>query len=417
MPRVAEPIDEYLPTTPGELCRWMAENADGEQRPVYPVGGRTALRFGYPAAAPGITLSTAQLARVVDYPARDMTITVEAGIRMDDLAAVLKRERQRLAVDVAQAHRATLGGAIATNTSGPRRYGLGTLRDYVIGVSAVDALGRPFKAGGRVVKNVAGYDLCKALVGSLGTLGVITQATLKLRPAPEASALVWAAFDRLSLIDAALARLAVSSTRPMALELLLPGAATAIAAEAGLDLPAHRPVLCIGVEGAPHEVQWQIDELTSELAEFHPHDLVAVNALESLRLWFALTEYQVASDEPLTFQASVRPSQAVEFAACADQLGISVQAHAGNGIVLGHLSDRATTLAAAHSLLAPLYDFVRRAHGVMTILNCPPDWAHGLPLFGDLSPAWELMRRLKSQLDPKNLLNPERFFGRTPRDA
>ena len=85
---------------------------------------------------------------------------------------------------------ATLGGVVATDCSGPRRYGCGTMRDYVIGISAVDGRGVPFKGGGRVVKNVAGYDFCKLLTGSLGTLGVITQVTLKIKPLPESSALL-----------------------------------------------------------------------------------------------------------------------------------------------------------------------------------------------------------------------------------
>ena len=119
-----------------------------------------------------------------------MTITVEAGVTMRTLADLLAKERQRLPVDVPQAERATIGGVIATNWNGPRRYGEGIVRDFVIGISAVDGRGLPFKGGGRVVKNVAGYDFCKLLTGSLGTLGVITQVTLRLKPIPEQSALV-----------------------------------------------------------------------------------------------------------------------------------------------------------------------------------------------------------------------------------
>src|SRR5207253_9213768 len=125
------------------------------------------------------------LAEVIDYPARDMTITVQAGITLARLQALLATEKQRLPVDVPHPDRATLGGALATNASGPRRLGFGTLRDYVIGMTVVNDEGQEVKAGGRVVKNVAGYDLCKLHVGALGTLGVISQATLKLRPRPE----------------------------------------------------------------------------------------------------------------------------------------------------------------------------------------------------------------------------------------
>ena len=111
---------------------------------------------------------------MIDYPARDMTITVQAGITLGRLQDLLAAENQRLPIDVPRADRATLGGGLAVNVSGPRRFGCGTLRDYVIGISIVNDEGQEIKAGGRVVKNVAGYDLCKLHVGALGTLGVIT---------------------------------------------------------------------------------------------------------------------------------------------------------------------------------------------------------------------------------------------------
>ena len=200
-------IDEFVPATQAELSRFVAENAREHKRILYPVGGRTALNYGYPPLQPGEIVSTANLTETVDYPARDMTVTVEAGIRMDDLSALLKAERQQLPIDVPQSNRATLGGVFATNSSGPRRFAYGTMRDHCVGITAVDARGRLFHAGGRVVKNVAGYDLCKLLVGSLGTLAIITQLTLKLRPLPESSAQLWATFDTLEEIDAVLERL------------------------------------------------------------------------------------------------------------------------------------------------------------------------------------------------------------------
>src|SRR6516164_4771035 len=170
----------------GELVRSAAAAGQG----VYPIGGGTRLHLGYPPTKPGVAVDLRGLDQVLDYPARDMTITVQAGITMANLQTLLAKENQQLPVDVPLADRATLGGAIATNASGPRRYGYGTLRDYVIGISAINDEGHEIKAGGRVVKNVAGYDLCKLYIGSLGTLGVITQVTLKLKPRPDEHALI-----------------------------------------------------------------------------------------------------------------------------------------------------------------------------------------------------------------------------------
>src|SRR6185312_5868323 len=124
------------------------------------------------------------------YPAADMTITVEAGITLAALGAVLAEQHQRLQIDAPDPDRATLGGVFATNTRGPRSFGLGRPRDQIIGVAFVTSDGELVKGGGRVVKNVAGYDFPRLLTGSLGTLGIIAQMTLKVRPMPEASELV-----------------------------------------------------------------------------------------------------------------------------------------------------------------------------------------------------------------------------------
>src|SRR6266436_6361799 len=214
------PIKEVLaPETQDELAA-AVRAAYETSTPLYPIGGGTSLQFGLPAKAPGRGLSLERLNRIVDYPARDMTVTVEAGVTMKTLADLLATERQRLPVDVPQAERATIGGVIATNWNGPRRYGESSLRDFVIGISAVDGRGLPFKGGGRVVKNVAGYDFCKLLTGSLGTLGVITQVTLRLKPIPEQSALLACPVPDAAAAEKLLAALITSHTTPTAIELL-----------------------------------------------------------------------------------------------------------------------------------------------------------------------------------------------------
>jgi glycolate oxidase FAD binding subunit len=397
--------DEFTPTTAQELARFVAENARGARRALYPAGGRTARFYGYPPAREGLNVATSELTRVVDYPSRDMTITVEAGLRVETLQDLLKAEGQRLAVDVAQAHRATLGGAIATNTSGPGRFGNGTFRDYVIGISAVDGQGRLFSAGGRVVKNVAGYDLCKLLVGSLGTLAIITQVTLKLRPRPEARRLVWGTIDTLQTIDQALQALLTSRTRPVALEVLNSKAAWQLQSELQAPLPADRSVLCVAFEGTEHETAWQDHALREELAGFRPHDLVTAEGEAADKLWSALVEYQATSDDPVTFQATLPPSRVLEFVSAASEADIAVQSHAGNGIVIGHLNDRCATALEAAAQLEPLRALAERHAGALVILHCDHAWKSQLSVFGTERGDWALIRRVKGALDPHGLLN------------
>src|SRR4051812_32072780 len=205
------------PTSQADLSAVVQEAFEASAA-LYPIGGGTSLDFGVPPKVEGRGLSLAGLNRVIDYPARDMTVTVEAGVTMKALADLLATERQRLPVDVPRAEKATIGGVIATNWNGPRRYGESSLRDFVIGINAVDGRGLPFKGGGRVVKNVAGYDFCKLLTGSLGTLGIITQVTLRLKPIPEQSALVACSLPTPQAAEKLLAALTTSQTTPTAIE-------------------------------------------------------------------------------------------------------------------------------------------------------------------------------------------------------
>ena len=269
VPPSSDPED-FVPTTQEALSQFLAKNFAGPKRALTPTGGRTAFDFGGSLWKPAVAVDMTRLDRVVDYPARDMTITVEAGLRIDRLAEVLRVEGQRLPIDVPQSDRATLGGALATNTSGPRRFGYGTFRDYVIGLTAMTAEGRVFHSGGRVVKNVAGYDLCKLMVGSLGTLAVETQVTLKLKPLPESSILVAAGFGNVADRDAAVCDLLNSQARPVAIETLNRAAAAAVENQARAGLPNDGWLLLVGFEGSPRETEWQAETWNKELAARHP---------------------------------------------------------------------------------------------------------------------------------------------------
>lgn len=387
--------------------------ASSSSAPVYPLGGCTSLDFGRPANREGLGLDLSRMNRVVDYPARDMTITVEAGISVRLLQKMLAEKGQRLPVDVPEADRATLGGALVTNTSGPRRYGFGTLRDYVIGISAVDGEGTPFKAGGRVVKNVAGYDLCKLLVGSLGTLGVVTQVTLKVRPQSETTALVGSVVPAESgRVDRLLAGLGTSRTRPVAIELLNDRAAGHVAADLGQPswmpcLSTAERLLLVGFEGSDAEVGWQREQISKEWNRegLQPWEQLGADAEP---LWRALAEYQTRT-AALSFKANLLGSRVVDFFRACDDRPIALAAHAGNGIVVGHLSE-VDDAEAAEDHLQPLRAQAVKSQGNLVVLRCPAPWKRVIPVWGEPRGDWALMQRIRETLDPAGILNPGRFL-------
>lgn len=409
------PLTETVsPADQAELAEVVREAA-ATATPVYPLGGQTALGFGIAARRPGIGLSLAQLNRIVEYPARDMTITVEAGITLESLASTLSAERQRLAVDAAQADRATLGGLIATNFSGPRRYGCGTIRDYVIGISAVDGRGIMFKGGGRVVKNVAGYDFCKLLTGSLGTLGVMTQVTLKLRPQPESSAFAACDVANWDQAERLLAALVNSQTTPTAVELLC-GPAWSDLVRSG---PKGIAQLLVGLEGTNVEVAWMIDRLRSEWQDQQIGQTIEIKAADTAAVWDRLTDFPSSPPEGdskgIVLKATVMPSSVVRF--IQQVLNIdrqaSIQAHAGNGVVLIRLGGLKTADLAG-TLVKTLQPAATAAGGNIVVYAAPEEC--GLTRqsqWGAAGPDAGLMRSVKEQFDPHGILNPGRFvFGK-----
>jgi glycolate oxidase FAD binding subunit len=407
-------IDEFgpLPLVRLESVRELGDlvrRAAAENLALYPVGGQTMLGYGMPPTKNGLAVDVRGLAQVIDYPARDMTITVQAGITLARLQELLRTENQRLPVDVPLPDRATLGGALATNTSGPRRYGCGTLRDYVIGLSAVNDEGQEIKAGGRVVKNVAGYDLCKLYVGSLGTLGIITQVTLKLRPAPEEHALVIATSDEGRLEDL-LDRLHRSRTRPVCLDLLNPAAVRYINQHAGLPPPGEGWAVVVGYEDNHDAVAWQVQQLIQELGTGWPLDTRVAIAGEPL--WRGLGEFQALPEAALTFKANLLPHGSAAFCrkAAALEETLLVQAHAGSGIVIGHAVGE-LTLARAQALLKALGEEAAGLQGNIVLLRCPVAWKQALPVWGRARGDFDLMRAVKDKLDPRRLFNPGRFVA------
>jgi glycolate oxidase FAD binding subunit len=400
------PLPVFQPASVTELQN-LVRQAGGDGHAVYPIGGQTRLAFGLPPLKKGFAVDLRRQNQVLDYPARDMTITVQAGVSVARLAEILASEGQRLPIDVPHAEQATLGGTLATNTSGPRRYGFGTLRDYVIGISVVNDLGEEVKAGGRVVKNVAGYDLCKLHVGALGTLGVISQVTLKLRPLPEENALILLSCPG-NALESVLGLLHESRTRPVCLDLLNPTAAQLVNRQDSAELPIRDWVVIAGYEGSREAVAWQVQQLVKEVKTAYPLDARVGEA--ALPLWHALAQLPGRPPGALTFKANLLPSACAAFCRRADGRGdgLALQAHAGSGIVVGHAPDGLTAEHAA-GVIQGARELAAAGRGHVVLTHCPTEWKRTLSVWGPPpADAW-LMRAVKEQLDPRRLFNPGRF--------
>src|SRR4051812_7525379 len=241
----------------------VVREANESNQVVIPRGGGTRMGLGFPPTAADVLLHTTNLDRVVDYEPADLTLTIEAGATLEEVQELLRPEGQFLALDPPLASQSTLGGIIASNASGPLRLAYGSARDLVIGTRVVNADGVATKAGGRVVKNVAGYDLNKLYIGSLGTVGIVVELSFKLWPLPPGQGTVFGSFDAESLARV-LSGLLRSPLGPMSLEAL---DAAAAQATLGADPGPGRWLLAARYGGSERALVRQLSDTERLFAE------------------------------------------------------------------------------------------------------------------------------------------------------
>ncbi len=378
--------------------------AHAERLAVIPWGGGSHMHIGNIPSRYDIALSLSRLDQIVEHEPADLTATCQAGITLAALQRRLRRDGQRVPLDPASAEGATIGGALAVNASGPSRHAYGALRDFTIGLRVVTGDGRLTRAGGRVVKNVAGYDLCKVYVGSLGTLGVIVEATFKLAPLPRARRMALATFDSAAGACAFAAELQRRGLSLLGAQLLNPAAAstTFIANLA----PEGSCALVLALAGTPQAVERSHHEI-GEMARDAPADLApvkdAANLEESLR--------QMASPGAavLLIKATALPSRLPAL--------IEALQTAGHPRIIAYPT--VGILHASWPALDDVEEAVRRVRdatagvgGSLVLEVCPPELKRQMDVFGDPPPSFALMRRVKQEFDPSGVLCPGRFLGR-----
>ena len=324
----------------------VVQQAAAAGLPIMPWGGGTAAAVGATSARAGLVLGLKRLDRLVEHEPGDLTATVEAGMTFDALQSALRARGQWLSLDPPDGDRATVGGVIAADASGPRRHLYGTVRDLLIGLTVVTADGAIVRGGGKVVKNVAGYDLPKLFVGAYGTLGIVVEATFKLRPLAEEERLLAVTFDRLKDCGAAVRALLASD--------LLPNAVEIVDAAAGASLGLGAAALLVGFDGLPEQVDAQARELAMLVAPLGGRDVTVLAPATWPRLASLARDALASPAAVMTF--SVLPTLVADTmeqgAAAARQRGVGSawSAHAGVGAVTGALAaDREATMVAARS--------------------------------------------------------------------
>jgi glycolate oxidase FAD binding subunit len=361
-------------------------------------GGGSKLSWGGVPSRLDLIVSTARLSRLVEHAAGDLVATAEAGMRLDDLQRALAVAGQRLALDPPEAG-ATLGGIIAASASGPRRLRFGSVRDLLIGITVVLADGTVARSGGKVVKNVAGYDLCKLFTGSLGTLGLIAQATFRLHPLPQAQRTVRVEVDRPEDAGSVVQALLHSSLVPSAIELTWPS-------------PEAGGTLALLFEGTEAGVEAQAAQ-ASTLAGLSSRAAV-LDAVDGDRLWRELTLKPVSHGAVRLKLAALPANLSALVRAvfeCARPAGLSprLAGHASSGILFVDLpgGDRPALMHVVQAL--------RRdpalADGSLVVLEAPPAVKTLLDVWGYAGDALPVMRRVKDALDPGHVLSPGRFVG------
>ena len=360
-------------------------------------GGLVKLDPANPPGAGGIAAaSTARLNRLVEHAVGDLTVTAEAGMKFADLQLLLAAAGQFLPIDPAYPQQATLGGIVATADAGSLRHRYRGVRDLLLGMTFVRSDGKIAVAGGRVVKNVAGYDLMKLFTGAYGTLGVISQVTFRVYPLPESSGTVVLTGEVNALSQTAQILLS-SALTPSAIDLLSPQ----LVAKLGLGKGTG---LIVRFQSIAPSVKQQSARLL-EVGEKLGLQGTSCCENEDRQLWQRLPEtmWDSGTKPAIICKIGIRPSEAVR---AINELPVQdALIHAGSG--LGVLRFEAAT---ADTLLQ-----VRRGceayGGFLTVLAAPADIKQQLDVWGYNGSAIDLMRRIKQQFDPENLLSPHRFIS------
>lgn len=405
------PLAAVRPDSEAQTVAVM-ELAVADKWAVVPWGGGTAQGRGAPPEQYDLCLSTERMTAVLEHHPEDMVATVQAGARLADVQQTLTAQGQWWPLDPPDAH-ATVGGIVATNRSGPRRALYGTARDHVLGMRVLHADGTVTKHGGKVVKNVAGFDLNKLHIGALGTLGIVLEVSVKVRPVPAHETVIAHAFPDFATAAGALATLVAGTLQPTAIELLNEAAAHQIVPTC--PGPA---VGLVAVEGPPMAVERQIREVGDLLGGRGGSAATIIDRGDVRHVWDGFRDLGHGNGDAAALWCTVAalPEHVAALAAGAQAIADDhsqralIDVRVVNGVMrLGLVGQPRTTLATR--VVAAWRELATARGGTLVVDAAPPDVRKQVDVWGPLREDFFLMHQLKRSFDPHRLFNRGRYVG------
>ncbi|MDR6121772.1 glycolate oxidase FAD binding subunit [Bacillus sp. SLBN-46] len=403
---------KVYPKTEEEIAA-VLKYANDTRKKVCIEGSGTKRGFGGLTESTDILLSLSNYKGIVEHVVGDMTLTVKAGTTFKELQEYLAQHKQKISLDPYLPESATIGGIIASNESGPKRLGYGSSRDVVIGLRVVYPDGKVLRAGGKVVKNVAGYDMNKLFIGSMGTLGVLSEVTVKLRPLPKYESLHLLFFPQGNMeeIRALAIKLLDSTIEPVTLELLSPALSEKLTGKSCFTL-------AIGLEDVETSVRYQENLIQS--MQPAQTDLKILAQQEAQSFWnqfYTITSTSSTNSSSVT-QASLKigvinmdvTNVIKESHLLSDTHNLDVDAHGG----LGHGLCQVNLKGAKDDVVSAILQIrasVTRLGGYAVVKHLPFTLRQEVNVWGERPAHFFLLEGIKSKVDPNKILNPKRFVG------
>ncbi|HET6872767.1 MAG TPA: FAD-binding oxidoreductase [Sporolactobacillaceae bacterium] len=399
------------PKTEAEMS-WIVKQVNEANQTLNIVGGGTKQGFGGQHEKADLLMTLSNYKGIIEHSIGDMTMTVRAGTPMGDIARLLAEKGQMVPVDPAWPKQATIGGVIAANESGPKRLKYGSARDFVIGLRVVYPDGRIIRTGGKVVKNVAGYDMNKLFIGSMGTLGVISEITMKLKPISQYESLLHFQFSKedIKRIESFVQELLHSQMEPVAIEFLNPRLNQTLFQKEAYGL-------LISFEDHKKSVEaqekWVFNHCPSGIDHAIYHQEEAKEVWQRFSI-IGPSPVAKVTDERIAIKIGSKTNAIFSMIETCDQFAakweVNVEAHGG----AGHGLSKAFVEGHTDNLIAfinDIRDVAERASGYVVCTHLPFWLRQKVNVWGDVPSHFFLLEGIKRAVDPNNYLNIGRFIG------